>query len=189
MAAIAMMMAMSMASVSPSARAMIDAEHRGAVAIPRPSRLSGASSSEPTAARRACSTGRSGSPPPSVTSGSGSTPGSEPPRRLSARLLPALSHADRRGRGWKEISNGEAAGAFHRTCHVNGVLSGKRRRDRRWGSRAEPFRSERSRRMRGADVARVARSPPAAAVGRASVRAICAAAGSCAGTPSTMLGS
>ena len=28
----------------------------------------------------------------------------------------------------------------------NGVLSGKRRRDRRWGSRAEPFRSERSRR-------------------------------------------
>ena len=41
--------------------------------------------------------------------------------------------------------------------------------------------------MRGADVARVARSPPAAAVGRASVRAICAAAGSCAGTPSTMI--
>ena len=41
--------------------------------------------------------------------------------------------------------------------------------------------------MRGADVARVARSLPAAAVGRASVRAICAAAGSCAGTPSTMI--
>jgi hypothetical protein len=30
------------------------------------------------------------------------------------------------------------------------------RRDRRWGSPAEPFRSEGSRRMRGADVARVA---------------------------------
>ena len=41
--------------------------------------------------------------------------------------------------------------------------------------------------MRGADVARVARSPPAAAVGRASVRTICAAAESCAGTPSTMI--
>ena len=41
--------------------------------------------------------------------------------------------------------------------------------------------------MRGADVARVARSPPAAAVGRASVRAICAAAESCAGTLSTMI--
>ena len=41
--------------------------------------------------------------------------------------------------------------------------------------------------MRGADVARVARSPPAAAVGRASVRAICAAAGSCASTPSTTI--
>ena len=41
--------------------------------------------------------------------------------------------------------------------------------------------------MRGADVARVARSPPAAAVGRASVSAICAAAGSRAGTPSTMI--
>ena len=36
--------------------------------------------------------------------------------------------------------------------------------------------------MRGADVARVARSPPAAAVGRAFVRAICAAAAGCAGT-------
>ena len=64
----------------------------------------------------------------------------------------------------------------------NGGLSGKRRRDRRWGSRAEPFRSERSRRMRGANVARVARCrrcqrgpvPPAAA-------------GSCVGTPSTMI--
>jgi hypothetical protein len=40
--------------------------------------------------------------------------------------------------------------------------------------------------MRGADVAHVARSP-SAAVGRASVRAICAAAGSCAGTPSAMI--
>ena len=66
-------------------------------------------------------------------------------------------------------------------------MSGKRRRGRHWGSRAEPFRSERSRRMRGADVARVARSPPATAVGRASVRAICATAGSWAGTPSMMI--
>jgi hypothetical protein len=33
----------------------------------------------------------------------------------------------------------------------------------------------------------MARSPPAAAAGRSSVRAICAAAGSCAGTPSTMI--
>ena len=41
--------------------------------------------------------------------------------------------------------------------------------------------------MRGADVARMARSPPTAAVGRAFVRAICAVAGSCAGTPSTVI--
>ena len=41
--------------------------------------------------------------------------------------------------------------------------------------------------MRGADVARVARSLSSAAIGRASVRAICAAAESCAGTPSTMI--
>jgi hypothetical protein len=41
--------------------------------------------------------------------------------------------------------------------------------------------------MRGPDVARVARSPPAAAVGCELVRAVCAAAGSCAGTPSTMI--
>ena len=40
--------------------------------------------------------------------------------------------------------------------------------------------------MRGAGVARVARSSPAA-VGRASVRGICAAAESCAGTLSTMI--
>ena len=40
--------------------------------------------------------------------------------------------------------------------------------------------------MRGADVARVARPPPAAAVGRASVRAVYVAE-SCAGTPSTMI--
>jgi hypothetical protein len=41
--------------------------------------------------------------------------------------------------------------------------------------------------MRGADVARVARSPPAAAVGRELVRAICAVAESRAGTPSTVI--
>jgi hypothetical protein len=41
--------------------------------------------------------------------------------------------------------------------------------------------------MRGAGVARVARSPPAAAVCRASVRAICAATETCVGTPSTMI--
>jgi hypothetical protein len=40
--------------------------------------------------------------------------------------------------------------------------------------------------MRGADVARVAWSHPTAAVGRASVRALCATAG-CAGTPSMMI--
>jgi hypothetical protein len=41
--------------------------------------------------------------------------------------------------------------------------------------------------MRGADVARVTQSHPTAAVGRASVRAICATAASRAGTPSTMI--
>ena len=41
--------------------------------------------------------------------------------------------------------------------------------------------------MRGADVARVARSPPVAAVSCEFVRAICAADESCAGTPSTMI--
>jgi hypothetical protein len=51
-------------------------------------------------------------------------------------------------------------------------VSRKPRRGRRWGSRAEPFRSERSRRMRGTDVACLARSVSCAAAGRASVRAI-----------------
>ena len=70
---------------------------------------------------------------------------------------------------------------------MSGGRSRKRRRGRRWGSRAEAFRSERLQCMRGAGVARVARSHATAAVGRASVRTICAAAGSCAGTPSTMI--
>ena len=41
--------------------------------------------------------------------------------------------------------------------------------------------------MRGDDVARVARSPPAAAVGRASVCALCAAAESFANRPSMVI--
>jgi hypothetical protein len=41
--------------------------------------------------------------------------------------------------------------------------------------------------MCGADVARAARSLPAAAVGRASVRAIRAATESCTGTPATII--
>ena len=92
-----------------------------------------------------------------------------------------------RGRIGRRRRTARRERAFIGPVTPNGVLSGKRRRGRRWGSRAEPFRNERSRRMRGADVARVAGSPPAAAIGRAFVRAICAAAGSCAGTPSTMI--
>ena len=41
--------------------------------------------------------------------------------------------------------------------------------------------------MRAPTLPRVARSPPAVAVGRASVRALYAAAGRCHGTPSTMI--
>ena len=113
---------------------------------------------------------------------------SESPHRLSARLLFALSLSrSSRGRIGRRFRTARRERVFIGPVTPNGVLSGKRRRGRRWGSRAEPSRSEKSRRVRGADVARVARSPPAAAVGRASVRAICAAAGSCAGTPSTMI--
>jgi hypothetical protein len=91
------------------------------------------------------------------------------------------------GQDWQEASNGEARARFHRTCHAEWRTEREARRDRRWGSRADPFRTERSRRMRGADVARVARSPPSAAVGRAFVRAICAAAAGCTTTPSTLM--
>ena len=41
--------------------------------------------------------------------------------------------------------------------------------------------------MRGADVARVTRSPPAAAAGRAFVRAVCAVAAGCARHVATMI--
>ena len=67
------------------------------------------------------------------------------------------------GDRWKETSNGEARRARTiRLATMRGAPGRKRRRGRRWGSRAEPFRSERSRRMRGA------------VADRASVRAICA---------------
>ena len=55
--------------------------------------------------------------------------------------------------GGRKHRTARLAGATIRLATMRGVLSGKRRRGRRWGSRAEPFRSERSRRMRGADVA------------------------------------
>jgi hypothetical protein len=91
------------------------------------------------------------------------------------------------GQDWQESSNGEARARFHRACHIGGGLGRKRRRGRRWGSRFEPSQyCERSRRMRVAEVA-VWLGPTAAAVGRASLRAICAAAAGCAGTPSAMI--
>ena len=56
--------------------------------------------------------------------------------------------AGRRGRKFRTARRERA---FIGLVTPNGALSGKRRRGRRWGSRAEPFRSERSRRMRGAN--------------------------------------
>ena len=43
------------------------------------------------------------------------------------------------GQDWQEVSNGEARARFHGPVTPNGVPSGKLRRGRRWGSRAEPF--------------------------------------------------
>ena len=64
------------------------------------------------------------------------------------------------GQDWQEVSDGiQTRGrVFSGLVTLNGAVSGKLRRDRRWGSRAEAFRSERSRLIPGADVARVART-------------------------------
>ena len=105
--------------------------------------------------------------PPSVTNAIGSTSGSGT-ISSSTRTSSAVSVVAGRSSqatGGRKYRTARLAGAFIRLATMHGVPSGKRRRGRRWGSRAEPFRSERSRRVRGADVARVARSPPAA-VGR-----------------------
>jgi hypothetical protein len=59
------------------------------------------------------------------------------------------------GQQWQEVANDAVRVVFTPRATPHGVLTGKRRRNRRWGSKAEAFR--RSRRMRGADVARVAR--------------------------------
>jgi hypothetical protein len=126
--------------------------------------------------------------PLSATSASGSTPGfaiaSSPIRSPPVCFVVNQSSRSRIGRK-RRTARGERGSIALVT--LSGGLRRKRRRGRRWGLRAEPFRTERSRRMRSADVARVARSHPTAAVGRASVRAICATAGCRAGTPSAMI--
>ena len=133
-------------------------EHAAAVASePEPA------ASSPMEACRLC---LNRSPPPSVTSASGSTPGfaiaSSPIRSPPVCSVVSRSSRGRIGRRFRTARRGRV---FIGPVTPNGGLSGKRRRGRRWGSRAEPFRSERSRRMRGADVARVARSPPTAGSG------------------------
>ena len=113
-------------------------------------------------------------------------------RRLDSqhpiRSPPVCSVVSRssRGRIGRKRRTARRERAFIGPVTPNGVLNGKRRRGRRWGSRTESFRSEGSRRVRGAGVARVARSAPAAAVGRELVGVPSAAAGS-AGARSTMI--
>ncbi len=127
--------------------------------------------------------------PPSVTSEIGSTSGSGT-ISSSTRTSSAVSVVAGRSSqatGGRKHRTARLAGATIRLATMRGAPGRKRRRGRRWGSKAEPSRSERLRGMRGAGVARVGRSPLAAAVGRGSIRAICAAAGSCASTPSTMI--
>ena len=73
----------------------------------------------------------------------------ESPHRLSARLLFAVVVSrSSRGRIGRKCRTARRGRVFIGLVTPNGVLSGKRRRGRRWGSRAEPFRNERSRRMR-----------------------------------------
>ena len=82
-----------------------------------------------------------------------------------------------------QLANDAVRVRFHAACitRQNGGLSGKLRR--RQALRARGLNLSES---RGRAVARVARSPSAAA-GRASVREVFVVAGSCAGTPSTMI--
>ena len=126
--------------------------------------------------------------PPSVTSASGLTPGSGT-ASSPIRSPPACSVASRssRGRLGRKFRTARRERAFIGPVTPNGVLSGSGGAAGAGAREAEPFRTRRSRRMRGADVARVARSPPSAAVGRAFVRAICAAAAGCTTTPSTLM--
>ena len=128
------------------------------------------------------------SPPPSVTSASGSTPGSAI-ASSPIRSPPVCSVVSRssRGRIGRRCRTARRERAFIGPVTPNGGLSGKRRRGRRWGSRAEPFRSERSRRMRGADVARVARSPPPPPLVAHLYAPYAPPPRSCVGTPSTMI--
>lgn len=62
-----------------------------------------------------------------------------------------------RAEQWREAANDAVRVRFHGACYAEWRIERLPRHPSRWGSRAEPFRSERSRRMRGADVARVAR--------------------------------
>ena len=80
------------------------------------------------------------SPPPSVTSASGLTPGSGT-ASSTIRSPPVCSVVSRssRGRIGRKFRTARRERAFIGPVTPNGVLSGKRRRDRRWGSRAEPF--------------------------------------------------
>jgi hypothetical protein len=57
------------------------------------------------------------------------------------------------GAAWRKFRTARPGRVFIGVATRNGGLSRKRRRDRGWGSRAEPSRSERTRRRRGADVA------------------------------------
>ena len=83
------------------------------------------------------------SPPPSVTSASGSTPGfaiaSSPIR--SPPVCSVVSRSSR-GRIGRKFRTARRERAFIGPVTPNGVLSGKRRRGRRWGSRAEPSRAK-----------------------------------------------
>ena len=102
---------------------------------------------EPGSRRAACCRARARARPPrSVTSASASPPGFAPGLSLirwpSACAAASQSSWGRRGRKFRTARRERA---FIGPATPNGVLSGKRRRGRRLGSRPEPFRSERSR--------------------------------------------
>jgi hypothetical protein len=87
--------------------------------------------------------------PPSVTNAVGSTSGSgtiSSSTRTSSAVSVVAGRSSQATRGRKHRM-ARLAGATIRLATMRGAPGRKPRRERRWGSRANPFRSERSRRM------------------------------------------
>ena len=116
---------------------------------------------------------------------SGSGPSRRQPerRRLSASVAGRSSLAT----GGRKQRTARLAGATIRLATMRGAPGRKWRRDRRWGSKAEPSRSERSRRMRGVDAAPCGLVPRRRRGWSRICTGQCAVAGSCSDTLSTMI--